>query len=106
MRIASPGAAVGALLFAHAAVAAERTVTMSGLRYAPAAVEAKVGDVLRFVNDDRVDHDVFVPTRGFGVDLGVQKPGTQSELTLGKPGTFEVECVFHPHMLATVRVGR
>ncbi len=94
-----------ALLPASAA-AAEHTVTMAGLAYAPARIEARVGDTLTFVNDDGLDHNVFVPTRGFGVDLGAQKPGATTRLPLGKPGTFEVECVIHPHMLLTVSVGK
>jgi plastocyanin len=60
--------------------------------------------VVRFVNDDDIDHNVFVPTVGHAVDLGRQEPGSEATLTLGRPGTFEVECVFHPHMLTTVHV--
>ncbi|MGH7264819.1 MAG: hypothetical protein ACREMB_08170 [Candidatus Rokuibacteriota bacterium] len=99
------GLALVALLVATAA-AAEPTVTMAGTQYRPEAVAARVGDVLRFVNDDAVDHVVFVPTRGFGVDFGTQRPGTVVELPLGKPGTFDVECVIHPHMRTKVTVAR
>lgn len=94
------------LLATTAADATELTVAMAGARYQPGTIAARVGDVLRFVNDDAVDHVVFVPTQGFGVDFGTQKPGTAVELPLGKPGTFEVECVIHPHMRATVTVVR
>lgn len=86
--------------------AADHTVTMKGMRYSPATLDAKVGDVVKFVNDDTMNHNVFVPTRGFGVDLGVQRPETTLELPLLKPGTFEVECVPHPDMLMTIRVSR
>ena len=86
------------------AAAAEHVVRMAGMNYQPAAIQARVGDVIRFTNDDAVDHEVFVPTKGFGVDLGVQKPGQNAELPLTRRGSFEVECVIHPHMLLKVTV--
>lgn len=105
-----PAAAVRASLTAAVvsvplAVAAETyTVTMAGAAYAPMVVTAGVGDTIRFVNDDTTDHDVFVPTVGFALDLGGQSPGEVRELTLTQAGRFEVECVFHDHMLLTVEV--
>lgn len=87
-----------------AAQAAEITVDMQEADYSPAMVDAQVGDRILFVNDDVVDHEVFVPTAGHGVDLGKQAPGAKSVLPLGKPGRFEVECVIHPQMHLEVRV--
>lgn len=84
--------------------AAETNVTMAGMTYAPAVITARVGDSIRFTNDDQVDHDVFVATMGHAIDLGVQKPGTEAILKLGKSGTFEVECVIHDHMKLIVEV--
>ncbi|HEY9548118.1 MAG TPA: hypothetical protein VIR45_01340 [Kiloniellaceae bacterium] len=89
---------------ASAGQAAEIAVGMAAADYTPATVEAHVGDRLVFVNDDAVDHNVFVPTAGHAVDLGKQEPGARSELPLGKAGVFEVECVIHPHMHLQVRV--
>lgn len=88
------------------AQAADVTVTMAGADYAPASVEARVGDRLVFTNDDGVDHNVFVPTAGHGVDLGKQAPGATTELPLGKAGAFEVECVIHPDMHLAVEVAQ
>ncbi|MPZ10919.1 MAG: hypothetical protein GEU89_12030 [Kiloniellaceae bacterium] len=98
-----------AILFsglASAGQAAEITVGMAAADYTPATVEARVGDRLVFLNDDSVDHNVFVPTAGHAVDLGKQVPGARSELPLGKAGAFEVECVIHPDMHLQVRVVR
>ena len=101
-------AAIAAILIVglHSTTTAAEThtVTMIGTAYAPAAITAQVGDSIRFVNDDQVDHDVFVPTVGHAVDLGAQKPGTETVRALGKSGTFEVECVFHDHMKLVVEV--
>lgn len=88
------------------AMAVEHTVRMSGADYVPNRIEASVGDTIRFINDDGMNHDVFVPTSGHGVDLGRQEPGDERIMSLGKPGTFEAECVFHGHMLLTVSVAR
>ncbi|MEQ8354979.1 MAG: cupredoxin domain-containing protein [Kiloniellaceae bacterium] len=95
---------VMALTMPSAAGAAEVVVQMEGADYSPSKIEARVGDVLVFVNDDAVDHDVFVPTAGHGVDLGKQVPGATTVLPLGKPGRFEVECVIHPQMHIEVLV--
>jgi plastocyanin len=97
---------MSAVLLAAAgpAAAAEHVVRMAGNAYEPAAVEAKVGDVIRFVNDDADWHEVFVPTADFALDLGKQEQGTETTLTLTRPGTFEVECVHHLPMLLAVEV--
>ena len=84
--------------------AANILVRMEGADYGPSRIEARVGDRLVFMNDDTMDHDVFVPTAGHGLDLGKQAPGETTAVTLGKAGRFEVECVFHPDMLLTVDV--
>ncbi len=92
------------LLASTPASAADITVTMAGGAYQPAKISAAVGDTIRFRNDDDADHNVFVPTVGHALDLGKQEPGQEAVLTLGKSGTFDVECVFHPGMLTIVEV--
>ena len=92
------------LLMAVPAEAAEHVIRMAGQQYQPAEIKAAKDDSIRFVNDDDVAHEVFVPTVGFGLDLGKQQPGEKKAITLAKDGSFEVECVFHPHMLLTVTV--
>lgn len=87
---------------AAASQAEEHRIGMAGMAYAPAIVEAKVGDVLLFVNDDTEAHNAFVPTVGFATDLGKQDPGSEARLALMKPGVFDVECVIHPGMHARV----
>jgi len=98
--------ALAAAAAAFPAAAAEHTITMKGVNYQPSVIDAKVGDTLKFVNDDGTDHNVFVPTKGFGADLGMQKSGAATELKLVRLGTFEVECVVHPHMLLKVNVSK
>ena len=99
------GAALGLAAGAYAQGApGQHVIRMAGSAYAPAAVQARRGDVLRFVNDDTENHDVFVPTFGYGIDLGVTRPGQSAEIALRKAGRFRVECVFHPEMTVSVDV--
>lgn len=95
---------VALLAVAGEAGAAEHVVKMAGNAYAPAVLDAKVGDTIRFVNEDADWHNVFVPTAAFALDLGKQEQGAETTLTLTRPGTFEVECVHHLPMLLTVEV--
>ncbi len=97
-------AGVVAAIGGGAVHAAEHTITMAGGDYAPARIEARVGDVLTFVNDDVSNHNVFSPTAAHAVDLGRQEPGQTKALPLGQAGTMEVECVIHPSMLLTVTI--
>jgi plastocyanin len=96
--------AAAIVMAAFAAQAADIEVKMAGAQYAPEQVKAKVGDTLVFKNDDMMDHAVFVPTNGFGVHLGGQKPGQTKSLALKQEGAFEVECVVHPNMVTKVTV--
>jgi plastocyanin len=96
--------AAGLLLVACGTQAAELAVSMEGASYVPAALSARIGDTPRFRNNDDVNHNVFVPTVGFAVDLGKQDPGKEAVLALGKAGRFEVECVNHEGMVMTVGV--
>ena len=93
-----------ATTLASPAAAEEFVVTMVGSNYSPSSIGASIGDTIRFVNDDATDHNVFVPTASHALDLGKQEPGAEAELILRTPGGFEVECVFHAHMLLQVEV--
>lgn len=104
MRSPALALVVTSLLAPSPTTAAEFTVTMVGMEYRPTRITAAIGDTIRFVNDDPMDHDVFVPTAGHAVDLGKQGPGSEAVLVLGKAGNFDVECVFHSTMLTTVEV--
>ena len=95
---------LAAAVAATAASAEEITVGMAGMAYAPAVVEAKVGDTIVFENDDDTAHDVFIPTVGFAADLGKQDPLASARLLLGRAGVFDVECVLHAGMHARVIV--
>jgi len=97
-------AAFFAAVLASPAAAEDFVVTMVGSNYSPSSISASIGDTIRFVNDDGTDHNVFVPTTSHALDLGKQEPGSEIDLVLRTPGNFDVECVFHAHMLLKVEV--
>jgi plastocyanin len=81
-------------------------VSMAGTAYAPKAVQAKVGDTIRFDNDDFENHWVYVPTQGFQVSRAGLKPGEAFDIVARKPGTFTVLCGLHTQMETVVTVAQ
>jgi plastocyanin len=94
-----------ALVLAVSPAASETfEVRMAGGLFAPTDVAARVGDTIRFINDDTMDHQVFVPDADFAFDLRSQPPGEAREIVLLKAVNFEVECVLHDMGLIAVEV--
>lgn len=97
-------AAIAILTMPLVAGAADLVVSQQGKKFSPNVVEAKVGDTLRIVNDDKVGHNVYSETPGFEFESGKQQPGEVDVLELDKAGEFEVRCAIHPRMRLTVLV--
>jgi len=95
---------VAVLLMPALGAAAEHDVSQQGKEFNPAVITAKVGDTLRFHNDDEVGHTVYSETPGFEFTIGKQKPGSEDVITLDQVGEFEVRCAIHPRMKLTVVV--
>lgn len=83
------------------------TVRMRELAFVPSNVSARRGAVVRFRNQDDVEHDVFVQPPG---DLSAGPvaqsrrilPGKSFSVTLPGTGAFRFACTLHP----TVMQGR
>ena len=91
------------LAFAAAAAADEVTVGQAGKAFNPADLQLKVGDSVKFNNDDTVAHAVLVkgPQES---NLGQIKPGEAKSVTFDQAGTYDVKCAIHPKMKLTVTV--
>ena len=79
------------------------TVKMQNIQFDPKSLNAKVGQTIKWVNDDTVDHNVTA-TKGEefkSKDFG--EGGTYS-YKLDKPGTIQYVCTLHPGMEATITV--
>lgn len=96
--------ALGAALAATHAAAAEQIVTQKGKAFAVKKLKVKVGDSVKFVNEDPFSHNVFSLSAAKSFDLGSYPQGGAKSVTFDKAGTIEVECAIHPDMLLTIEV--
>ena len=102
--------AVGALLLfvcsdAGAAQSAHRTfqVRIDKMAFGPTPADARVGDVIDWVNADFLRHTATAADRSFDLDLA---PGAHARLILRKPGDLGFRCRYHPNMTGVLVVAR
>ena len=96
--------ALGAVLAASGASAADIDVGQANKQFSTQAVAASVGDVIVFKNDDSVAHNVHSSTKGHRFNLGLQRPGESARLELSEDGTIAIRCAVHPKMKMTITV--
>jgi plastocyanin len=100
-------AAVFAVVFAaSAAQAGEQVVSQKGKAFTKKELKVKVGDTVKFVNDDPFSHNVFSLSEAKSFDLGTYSQGVSKTVVFDKPGTVEVECAIHPDMKMVVEVSK
>ncbi len=105
MKLAAAVFVAGAILLTSGPASAEEiSISQKKRRFTPNLVNAKVGDTLLFVNDDRYAHNLYSETEGFEFDVRKQMPGDEHRLELKKSGTFTIHCVIHPRMNMKVNV--
>lgn len=83
-----------------------RTVEMDqrGLKFIPHILRITVGDTVKFLNHDHVQHNVFSPEGRY--NLGVWGYGQTRSHVFDKTGVFTQLCSLHPNMLAYIFVGQ
>lgn len=96
--------ALAAVLAAMNATAAEQVVSQKGKAFSVKKLKVKVGDSVKFVNEDPFSHNVFSLSAAKSFDLGSYPQGGAKSVTFDKAGTVEVECAIHPEMTLTVEV--
>lgn len=67
-------------------------------------MKVKVGDKVRFTNQDRFYHNVFSLSEIKSFDLGSYRRGKYKEVVFDKPGKVEVECAIHSRMRMEIEV--
>lgn len=77
-------------------------VSISNMAYGSIPSGLKVGDSIVWVNKDSVPHTVTARDHSFDLRIG---PGQRGRLNLTKTGTYQIYCIFHPPMRATLTVG-
>jgi len=86
------------------------TVTEEDIEYSPEEQIVHVGQPIRLTNKDPFEHKSRVTEQLAGGGLGrialkdhVDKPGISYTFTLDSPGTYEIRCLLHDGMTATIR---
>ena len=94
-----------ALIMAGAAWAAqEHVVAQKNKSFSVKKLTVKVGDTVKFVNEDSFAHNIFSLSAAKSFDLGSFGNGGSKSVTFDKPGKVEVECAVHPDMRLDVEV--
>jgi len=93
------------LIAAGAAWAAEEhVVAQKNKSFTTKKLTVKVGDSVKFVNEDSFAHNVFSLSAAKSFDLGSFGNGGTKSVTFDKPGKVEVECAVHPDMRLDIEV--
>ena len=93
-------AIVLALALTAPAIAATRDVTIAGFAYSPNPITIRVGDTVRWTNQDAAPHTAT----GSGFNTGTMSTGASRSVTFHSAGTFAYHCTIHPTMTGTVVV--
>lgn len=94
-------AALSLVVACGPARAATIQITMQNMDISPAAVTAKVGDTVEWVNKDVLMHSATARNGDFDVNLAPKKTGS---VVLKKAGSVDYYCRYHPNMKATIEV--
>lgn len=86
------------------AAAEEHVVSQKNKSFSVKKLTLKVGDSIKFVNEDSFAHNVFSLSAPKSFDLGSFGNGGTKTVTFDKPGKIEVECAVHPDMRLDVEV--
>ena len=88
---AAGGAACAA---APAGSTATVSVTIKDFKFAPQPVQAKIGDIVGWTNNDSASHSAAMDTAGCATDTLAN--GATGMLVFNQAGTFTYHCAIHP----------
>ncbi len=80
-------------------------IDQRGMQFVPHVLAVAQGDTVKFLNHDKVAHNVYSPD-GEGYNLGSFKQDQSASYTFKKTGTYTQLCSIHPEMLGYVFVGQ
>ena len=101
LRLAAAALALGV---SATVTANELVVSQKNKAFTVKKLSVKVGDSVKFVNDDNFAHNVFSLSAAKSFDLGSFGNGGSKSVTFDKPGHVEVECAVHPDMRLDIEV--
>ncbi|MES2355824.1 MAG: plastocyanin/azurin family copper-binding protein [Pseudomonadota bacterium] len=93
-------------LLAAPVFAAEFEVSQKDKQFTASTLKIKVGDTIKFKNEDPFPHNVYSLSEIQTFDLGSHGQGAVKSVVFTKPGIVEVECAVHPSMKLIVDVSK
>lgn len=89
----------------HAGHPLTRTVAIEDFKFAPKAVQVKVGGAVTFDNADQAKHNAQTENGADGAfNTGDLLQDDSKAVTFDKAGTYAYYCVYHRFMTGTVEV--
>jgi plastocyanin len=82
----------------------EHLVSQKNKAFSVKKLSVKVGDSVKFSNDDSFAHNVFSLSAAKSFDLGSYSGGASKSVTFDKAGKVDVECAIHPDMQLQIEV--
>ena len=80
------------------------TVSQQSRAFSVASLQIARGDTIRFSNNDKFRHQMYVESPSFNFETDEQAPGTAVDIAFPQAGLFQVRCHIHPKMLLQVDV--
>jgi plastocyanin len=74
---------------------------MKDVAFTPANITVHVGDRVAWTNGDIVAHTATSQQGGFDVNV---PPGKRGSAVMGRPGSFDYICRYHPNMKGQIVV--
>ena len=72
-------------------------VSIKNFKFSPQPVEAKVGDIVAWKNDDSAPHSATMDDGS--CDTDTISPGSSAMLVFTAPGTYTYHCKVHPSQM-------
>lgn len=97
-------AAILSLVISTSVMAETVEVGQKDKQFTQDSLDIKVGDTVKFTNNDAFFHNVFSLSDAEMFDLGSYPKGESRDVTFTTPGEVEVECAIHPEMKMIINV--
>lgn len=82
----------------------KRTVGQKNKEFTTAELTVKPGERVTFENNDEIAHNVFCNHKDCKFNTKIQAPGSKTEVTFEREGSYQIRCAIHPKMKLTVHV--
>jgi plastocyanin len=82
----------------------EHKINMINKSYSPKMMTISRNETMKFINRDKIKHNVFSTSGKNSFDLGTYGEGADNKVSLKIPGIVKVYCNIHPEMVSFISV--